>query len=110
MIKSPWSLNPLSEALEDAMGEKPLVPTQDGGYAKAENVFYLETTPLRKLVKSSGMHSDSSLLHPYIRKDEKESERCFDVMAKAGVEEIKASDLLCWLEKQSLDWFKNENT
>ena len=75
---------------------------------KAENVFYPESSRLRKLVKSSGMHSDSSLLHPYIRKDAKESERCFDVMAKAGVKEINASDLLRWLEKKSCKWFKNK--
>lgn len=106
--KVPLEFEPLVKALEDAMGEKRLVPTQDGGYAKAENVFYPESTPLRKLVKSSGMHSDSSLLHPYIRKDAKESERCFDVMAKAGVKEINASDLLCWLEEQSCKWFKNK--
>ena len=106
--KVPLEFEPIVKALEDAMGEKPLVPTQDGGYAKAEDVFYPESTPLRKLVKSSGMHSDSSLLHPYIRKDAKESERCFDVMAKAGVKEINASDLLCWLEEQSCKWFKNK--
>ena len=105
--KVPLEFEPIVKVLEDAMGKKPLVPTQDGGYAKAENVFYPESTRLRKLVKSSGMHSDSSLLHPYIRKDAKESERCFDVMAKAGVKEIKASDLLCWLERQSFEWFKN---
>ncbi len=104
--KVPLEFESIVKVLEDAMEEKPFVPTQDGGYAKAENVFYPESTPLRKLVKSSGMHSDSSLLHPYIRKDAKESERCFDVMAKAGVKEIKASDLLCWLEKRSLAWFK----
>ena len=97
---------PIADASREAMKTLPLVPTQDGGYAKAENVFYPESTPLRKLVKSSGMHSDSSLLHPYIRKNVKKSERCFDIMAKAGVKEIKASDLLRWLEKQSLDWFK----
>ena len=99
---------PVAEALQKAMRERAFVPTQSGGYAKAENVFYPDSTELRKLVKSSGMHSDSSLLHPYIRKDAKESERCFDVMAKAGVKEINASDLLCWLEEQSCKWFKNK--
>ena len=64
--KVPLEFEPIVKALEDAMGEKPLVPTQDGGYAKAENVFYPDSKDLRKLVKSSGMHSDSSLLHPYI--------------------------------------------
>ena len=104
----PSEFSPIAEALQKSMQECPFVPTQDGGYARAENVFYPESTPLRKLVKSSGMHLDSSLLHPYIRKDAKESERCFDVMAKAGVKEINASDLLCWLEEQSCKWFKNK--
>ena len=98
----------IADALRDAMKNRSLVPTQDGGYAKAENVFYPESTRLRKLVKSSGMHSDSNLLHPYIRKDTKESGRCFDVMAEAGVEEIDESDMLYWLEKQSCKWFKNK--
>lgn len=99
---------PIAEALQKAMKASALVPTEkEGHYAKAENVFYPDSARLRKLVKSSGMHSDSSLLHPYIRKDAKESERCFDVMAKAGVKEIKASDLLCWLERQSFEWFKD---
>ncbi len=103
----PAEFAPITEGLQKAMQKGAFVPTQSGGYSKAENVFYPDTTRLRKLVKSSGMHSDSSLLHPYIRKDAKESERCFDVMAKAGVKEVKANDLLRWLEKQSLDWFKN---
>ena len=106
--KVPLEFEPIVKALEDAMREKLLVPTQDGGYAKAENVFYPESSPLRKLVKSSGMHSDSSLLHSDIGKDGKEFERCFDVMVKAGVKEIKASDLLSWLEKKSCKWFKNK--
>jgi hypothetical protein len=101
------AFKPIAKASRKAMKERSLIPTEDGGYAKAENVFYPESTPLRKLVKSSGMHSDSSLLHPYIRKDTKESGRCFDVMAGAGVKEIDESDILCWLEKQSRDWFKN---
>lgn len=98
---------PIAKALKNAMKQRALIPTEkEGHYAKAENVFYPDSSPLRKLVKSSGMHSDSNLLHPDIRKDAKESERCFEIMAKAGVKEIKASDLLCWLEKQSLAWFK----
>ena len=101
------AFEPIAETLREAMRERALVPTQDGGYAKAENVFYPDSTPLRKLVKSSGMHPDSSLLHPDIRKGTKESGRCFDVMAEAGVKEISESDLLYWLEKQSYTWFKS---
>ena len=101
------AFEPIAETLREAMRERALVPTQDGGYAKAENVFYPDSTPLRKLVKSSGMHPDSSLLHPDIRKGTKESGRCFDVMAEAGVKEISESDLLSWLEKQSYTWFKS---
>jgi len=104
----PLEFEPIVKALEDAMREKLLVPIQDGGYAKAENVFYPKSSLLRKLVKSSGMHSDSSLLHSDIGKDGKEFGRCFGVMVKAGVKEIKASDLLSWLEKKSCKWFKNK--
>ena len=105
--KVPKEFEFIIEALQETMQEKAFIPTEkEGHYAKAEDVFYPDSSPLRKLVKSSGMHSDSSLLHPDIRKDAKESERCFEIMAKAGVKEIKASDLLCWLEKQSLAWFK----
>ena len=100
---------PIAKALKGAMKERTLIPTEkEGHYAKAENVFYPNSTPLRKLVKSSGMHSDISLLHPHIRKDTKESGRCFDVMAEAGVKEIDETDLLRWLEEKSCEWFKNK--
>ena len=91
------------EALQKAMQEKAFVPTEkEGHYAKAENVFYPDSKDLRELVKSSGMHPDSSLLHPDIQ----ESGRCFKVMAEAGIKKIDKSALLFWLEKQSHDWFK----
>ena len=107
--KVPKEFEFIIEALQKTMREKAFIPTEkEGHYAKAEDVFYPDTISLRELVKSSGMHSDSSLLHPYIRKDTKESGRCFDVMAEAGVKEIDETDLLCWLEKQSCEWFKNK--
>ena len=96
------------EALQRAMREKAFIPTEkEGHYAKTENVFYPDTISLRKIVKSSGMLSDNELLHPDIRKGTKEFGRCFDIMDEAGVTEIDESDLLCWLEKQSCDWFRN---
>ena len=105
--KVPEEFEFIIEALQKAMREKAFIPTEkEGHYAKAEDVFYPDTISLRKIVKSSGMLSDGSLLHPYIRKDTKESGRSFDVMAEAGVTEIDKSDLLCWLEKKSLGWFK----
>lgn len=107
--KVPKEFELISEALQKTMREKAFIPTEkEGHYAKAEDVFYPDTISLRKLVKSSGMHSDSSLLHPYIRKDTKGSGRCFDVMAEAGVIEIDETDLLCWLEEQSCEWFQNK--
>ena len=91
------------EAWQKAMRERAFVPTEkEGHYAQAENVFYPDSKDLRELVKSSGMHPDSSLLHPDIQ----ESGRCFKVMAEAGIKKIDKSDLLFWLEKQSHDWFK----
>ena len=102
------TFKPIAKSLKKAMKECSLVPTEkEGHYAKAENVFYIHSTPLRRLVKSSGMYPDSSLLHPYIRKRTEKSGRCFDIMDEAGVKEINATDMLCWLEKQSFDWFKN---
>ena len=95
----------IADALRDAMKNRSLVPTQDGGYAKAENVFYPESTRLRKLVKSSGMYPDSSLLHSDIQNNEK-SRRCFKVMREAGVEVIGVSRVLGWLEGQSVNWFE----
>lgn len=106
--KVPKEFEFITEALQKAMREKAFIPTEkEGHYAKAEDVFYPDTISLQKLVKSSGMLSDSELLHPDIRKDTKEFGRCFDIMDEAGVTEIDENDLLCWLEKQSCNWFKN---
>ncbi len=100
---------PIAKAVKKAMKERALIPTErEGHYATTENVFYPDTIPLRKLVKSSGMLSDSELLHPDIRKGTKEFGRCFDIMDESGVKEIDAGALLCWLERQSCGWFKNK--
>ena len=96
---------PIADALGAAMKNHPLVPTQDGGYAKAESVFYPHTEALRKLIESSWLHPDSSWLHPDIRDTEK-FRQCFKVMREAGVRDISASQVLGWFEAQSLDWFK----
>ena len=93
-------------ALQKAMQEKELVPTEkEGHYAKAEKVFYPDSTRLRKLVKSSGMLSDSELLHSNIQNNEK-FRRCFKVMCEAGVEPIRVGRVLTWLEGQSVKWFE----
>ena len=93
-------------ALQKAMQEKELVPTEkEGHYAKAEKVFYPDSTRLRKLVKSSGMLSDSELLHSNIQNNEK-FRRCFKVMREAGVEPIRVGRVLTWLEGQSVKWFE----
>ena len=99
----PAEFAPIAEALKEAMKDRPFVPTQDGGYAKAESVFYPHTEALRKLIESSWLHPDSSWLHPDIRRNT----RCFEVMHDAGVREINVSQVLRWLEaqSQSRDWF-----
>ena len=98
---------PIAEALKAAMKDRPFVPTQDGGYAKAENVFYPHTEALRKLIESSWLHPDSSWLHPDIRRNT----RCFEVIHDAGVREINVSQVLRWLEaqSQSRDWFADRS-
>ena len=100
---------PIAKALKNAMKERALIPTErEGHYAKAENVFYPDSTPLRKLVKSSGMFSDSELLHPDIQNNEK-FRRCFKVMREAGVEPIRVGRVLTWLEGQSVKWFETRS-
>ena len=103
----PVEFAPIAEALRAAMKDRPFVPTQDGGYAKAENVRYPHAEALRKLVDSSWLHPDSSWLHPDIRRDT----RCFKVMHDAGVREINVSQVLRWLEaqSQSRDWFADRS-
>ena len=97
---------PIAEALRTAMKNRPFVPTEDDGYAKAESVFYPHTECLRGLIESSCLHPGSSWLHPEIR-DTKEFRRCFKVMHEAGVKEVSVSQVLGgWLEKQSHDWFE----
>ena len=101
----PEEFEPIAEVLRAAMKDRPFVPTQDGGYAKAESVFYPHTEALRKLVDSSWLHPDSSWLHPDIRRNT----RCFEVMHDAGVKETNVSQVLRWLETQSCDWFADRS-
>lgn len=100
----PAAFAPIATAVQQAMKERPLVPTEGNGYAKAENVFYPHAESLQNLVKCSWIHPNSSWLHPDIR-DVEEFRRCFKVMREAGVREISVSQVLRWLEEQSPDWF-----
>ena len=94
---------PIAETAREAMQEKRLVPTENGGYAKAENVFYPHRGSLRNLVECSWIHPNSSWLHPDIGR----SGHAFNVMREAGVKEINVSQVLNWLEKQDLNWFED---
>ncbi|MDD9973029.1 MAG: endonuclease NucS [Candidatus Poribacteria bacterium] len=94
---------PIAEALQKAMQERAFVPTQDGGYAKAENVFYPHRESLQELVESSWLYPNGSWLHTDIGR----SGRAFEVMKEARVKEINVSHVLNWLEKQALNWFEN---
>ena len=93
---------PIAEALQKAMREKPFVPTENGGYAKAESVFYPHHGSLQKLVECSWIYPNSSWLHPDIGR----SGHAFRVMQEAGVKEINVSQVLNWLEKKNCNWFK----
>ena len=103
----PMVFTPISESLRTAMKTRPFVPAQDGGYVKAESVFYPRTERLRELIESSCLHPRSSWLHPEIRNTGK-FRRCFEVMREAGVKEVSISQVLAWLEKQSPDWFETQ--
>ena len=92
----------ITDALQKAMQERTLIPIQDGGYAKAENVYSPHAENLRKLVESSELYPNSSWLHPDIGR----SGRTFEVMTEAGVKEINIREVLNWLEKQDLRWFE----
>ena len=104
----PEEFEPIAKVLRKAMKNRLFVPTQNGGYAKAESVFYPHAEPLRKLFKISWLHPNSYWLHPEIRDTEK-SRRCFKVMHEAGVKEVRVSQILSWLEKRSPDWFRSRS-
>lgn len=96
---------PIADASRDAMKNRSLVPTQDGGYAKAENVFYPHRESLSELIESSWVYPNSSWLDPAIGL----SGRVFDVMKEAGVKEIGVSQVLKWLEEQDFGWFESKS-
>ena len=123
---------PIAEALQKAMQERAFVPTQSGGYAKAEsvfhvnskgvtisrgieykyakarNVYYPHTEILRQLIENNGFHPESSWLRPEIQ-DTGEFHQCFTVMQEAGVKPMEVSRVLGWLEERDSDWFKKRS-
>ena len=123
---------PIAEALQKAMQERAFVPTQSGGYAKAESVFYVNSKGvaiprgieyryakaqnvyyphveiLRQLIENNWLHSESNWLHPEIRNTE-EFRQCFKVMQEAGVKLVGVSRVLDWLEERGSDWFKSRS-
>ena len=103
----PVEYEPISEALHKAMRNHPFVPTQNEGYAKAENVLYPHAEPLRQLIKSDSM-GQNNWLHPEIRKT-KESLRGFTVLREAGVEEASVKRVLKWLKTRSPEWFEERS-
>ena len=103
----PAEFAPIAEALRTAMKTRPFVPTQGGGFAKVESVFYPHTERLRGLIESSWLQPGSSWLSPKIR-DTEELRRCFKVMREAGVRTVRVGQVLSWLEEQSHDWFETQ--
>ncbi|MXV83570.1 hypothetical protein F4Z98_09365, partial [Candidatus Poribacteria bacterium] len=125
----PSEFLPIAEALQKAMQERAFVPTQSGGYAKAESVFHVNskgvTIPrgieyryakaqnvyypddeiLRQLIENNWLHSESDWLHPEIQ-DTEEFRRCFKVMQEAGVKSVDISRILGRLVEQGSDWGK----
>ena len=104
----PEAFMPISEILQKAMRDCSLIPTEDGGYAKADSVFYPHRESLRGLIDSNWLYPNSSWLHHEIG-DTEEFRRCFKVMREAGVKEIGVSQVLDWLEKQDCNWFEDRS-
>lgn len=102
------AFKPIAKTLRKAMRERPLVPTQDGTYTKAESVLYPHDELLRELFESSWLRPNSSWMHPDIQ-DKKEFDRRFTVMQEAGVEEIDFRKILRWLEEQDSGWFEDKS-
>ncbi|MYC75892.1 DUF91 domain-containing protein [Candidatus Poribacteria bacterium] len=98
----PSEFSPIAEALQKSMQERAFVPTENGEYAKAENVFYPHHGSLREFVECSWIYPNSSWLHPDIGR----SGRAFSVMQEAKVKEISVSQVLNWLEKRDCNWFE----
>ena len=101
------AFKPIATALRRTMREEEFVPTQDGKYAKAENVFYPHRESLRELIESSWLYKDSSWLHSDIR-DTEAFRRCFKGMREAGVREIGISQVLDWLGNKGCKWFEDQ--
>ncbi len=100
----PVEYGPISESLGRAMRDRSFVPTQNGGYAKAEHVLYPHAESLRQLIKSDWMHPNN-WLHPEIR-NTKEFRRCFRAICEAGVEIASTGRVLRWLERKTPSWLE----
>ena len=98
--------DPIAESLKKAMSERSFIPTQNGEYTQAKNVFYPHNQHLLHLIQSSWLYPESSWLHPEIR-DTEEFRRAFNVMRAAGVETVSFTQTLGWLEKRPLHWFED---
>ena len=104
----PEVFTPISEALQKAMRDGTFVPTEDGGYAKAESVLYPDSEALRELIDSNWLQRDSNWLHPEIRNTD-EFRQGFKVVQEAGVKIVGIGRVLGWLEEQDPDWFKSKS-
>ena len=104
----PAEFTPITEVLKEMIRDLPIIPTQDGGHAKAENVFYPHSGSLRQLVESSWLHPSSNWLHPDIQ-DNKQFRQCFEVIREAGVKKVSVNQVLRWFESRDFDWFRDQS-
>ena len=98
----PDTFMPISDALQKAMQERPLIPTENGQYAKAEEVWYPHNELLRELFEQV------TWLHPDIR-DTGNFRRSFKVMREVGVKEINVELVMNHLKKWTPVSFSNQS-
>jgi hypothetical protein len=109
----PEMLQPIAESLKKTICSGEFIPTQSGGYARPDQVFYPHAGDLRKLLKQKDLAELTKVegaiwLHPDIRHTE-EHRRRFAVVRAAGVREVDARQLVDWLAAKGAEWLEGKS-
>lgn len=101
--KVPIEYESISKSIQEAMQNRPFIPTQDDGHQIAKYVRYPHAESLYKLIESEWLRK-LEWLDPEIR-DIKEIRRCFRIMKESGVKVADVKGILNWLATLTTKWF-----